>query len=69
MRLGKKSDRPRPIKLMFDSHSKASSVIANSSKLKDLVDVKIYDKPDKTKKENDKFKATGGSGVIFACGA
>ena len=59
MRLGKKGDRPRPIKLMFDSPSKASSVIANSSKLKDLVDVKIYVKPDKTKKENDEFKRIG----------
>ena len=59
VRLGKKGDRPHPIKLMFDSPSKANSVIANSSKLKDLVDVTIFLKSDKTKKEIKEFKRVG----------
>ena len=44
---------------MFDSSSRSNSVIANSSKLKDLVDVTIFLKPDKIKKEIEEFKRFG----------
>ena len=59
IRLGKPGEKPRPIKLIFDSPAKAQSVISNSSKLKDLLNVTIYIKPDKTKKENEEFKRVG----------
>lgn len=61
IRLGKKGegDRPRPIKVIFDSPTKAAAVISKSFKLKDIVNETIYIKPDKTKKENEEFKRVG----------
>ena len=59
MRLGKKGDKPRPIKVLFNSIADSKKVIANSKELKNLKDVKIYIKPDKTKSETAEFKRIG----------
>ena len=58
-RLGQPGDRPRPMKLIFDSHADSQSARDNSFKLKKVVDQTIFIKPDKTKSENAEFKRVG----------
>ena len=60
-RLGKTlvDDKPRPIKLKFPSSLSVSSVLKESKKLKNLPNITIYIKPDKTKSEVAEFKRLG----------
>ena len=59
VRLGKKGDKPRPIKVIFHSVNEAHDATSNSNLLKTLRNQKIYIKPDKTKSENAEFKRLG----------
>ena len=58
-RLGQPGDRPRPMKLIFDSPVDSKSALDNSFKLKKIIDQTIFIKPDKTKSENAEFKRVG----------
>ena len=62
-RLGKKDDenpeKVRPVKIKFTSSTPATAVIGAGVKLKDLPDLNIYVKPDKTKGEQEAFKRLG----------
>ena len=49
----------RPIKIKYSSSASASTVLKEGKKLKDLVDNKIYVKPDKTKKEIEEYQRLG----------
>ena len=42
IRLGAAGDRPRPIKVIFNSPSEANSAISNSGKLKKLANQKVF---------------------------
>ena len=58
-RMGKEpGDKPRPIKVICKTVSDAQNLIKNSKNLKDL-DINVYVKPDKTKKEAEEFKRIG----------
>ena len=54
-RMGRASDNPRPFKVIMKSVVEAQKVITNGKKLNEL-DMNIYVKPDKTKKEAEEFK-------------
>ena len=62
-RLDREGDKPRPIKLTFDSKEMAGKVLSNSRKLKDLKNehesINCYVKPDKTKSEQAEFQLLG----------
>jgi hypothetical protein len=59
-RLGKPVPaKVRPIKIKYSSSASASTVLKEGKKLKDLVDNKIYVKPDKTKKEIEEYQRLG----------
>ena len=62
-RLGKVGDKPRPIKITFESKEMAGSVLSCSRKLKDLKSesesINCYFKPDKTKSEQAEFQRLG----------
>ena len=56
-RLGVKVDgKCRPIKIIFDNKDMASCVLGCSCKLKELPNVKVYVKPDKTKSERMEYE-------------
>ena len=57
-RMGKPSGNPRPIKVILKSVTEAQKVISNSKNLNAL-EMNIYAKPDKTKKEAEEFKRIG----------
>lgn len=57
-RMGKPNGNPRPIKVILKSVMEAQKVILNSKKLNGL-EMNIYVKPDKTKKEAEEFKRIG----------
>ena len=57
-RMGKPNGNPRPLKVILKSVMEAQKVISNSKKLNDL-EMNIYAKPDKTKKEAEEFKRIG----------
>ena len=57
-RMGKPSGNPRPFKVILKSVMEAQKVITNGKKLNEL-DMNIYVKPDKTKKEAEEFKRIG----------
>ena len=57
-RMGKPNGNPRPIKVILKSVIEAQKVILNSKKLNGL-EMNIYVKPDKTKKEAEEFKRIG----------
>ena len=61
--MGKKDDenpeKCRPVKIKFTSSTPATAVIGAGEKLKDLLDLNIYVKPDKTKGEQEAFKRLG----------
>ena len=62
-RLGKKDDedseKRRPVKIKFTSSTSATAVINAGAKLKELPNLNIYVKPDKTKGEQEAFKRLG----------
>ena len=59
-RLGKlDAVKTRPIKIRLSSNNEVSSILKESQKLKDLVNLNIYIKPDKTKAEVTEFQRLG----------
>ena len=62
-RLGREGDKPRPLKLTFESKEMAGKVLSNSRKLNDLKNehegINCYVKPDKTKSEQAEFQRLG----------
>ena len=65
MRLGKENEgssvpnKPRPIKLILDSDTSATSVLTEGHKLSSLNPLTIYIKPDKSKAEVAEFQRMG----------
>ena len=58
-RLGKKGDKPRPIKVILDSPKSAKEALSKSSELSNLQNSSIYLKPDKTKGEIAEYQRLG----------
>ena len=58
-RMGKEpGEKPRPVKLVLRNISSAQNLLRNGKKLKEL-DINVYVKPDKSKKEAEEFKRIG----------
>ena len=57
-RLGKLGDKPRPVKVIFTSVSRAQAALSNSKNLNDW-ESRIYVKGDKTKSESEEYKRIG----------
>ena len=58
-RMGKEpGDKPRPIKVILKTVANAQNLLSKSKNLKNL-DINVYVKPDKTKKEEEEFKRIG----------
>ena len=58
-RMGKEpGDKPRPVKLIFRNMPSAQNLLKNGKELKNL-DINVYVKPDKSKKEAEEFKRIG----------
>lgn len=60
-RLGKEGEKPRPLKISFQTTEMANSVLKKAAKLSELKDVgiNVYVKPDKTKSEQNEFHRLG----------
>ena len=59
-RLGEKSnDKPRPIKMIFQSENTVTAILSNSKILKDYTDLIVYVKPDKTKADVQEYQRLG----------
>ena len=58
-RIGKKGEKPRPIKVKLSKKDAAAEIVRNAGELKKLRNHKIYIKPDKTAAEREEFQRIG----------